>query len=50
MKKMEDMSKEGGEEERRDKKKVKEQKREKDSTRAELVLGRLGEEGGGGYQ
>ena len=29
MKKMEDMSKEGGEEERRDKKKEKEQKREK---------------------
>ena len=35
MRKMEDMSKEGGEEERSDGKK------EKDSTRAELVLGRL---------
>ena len=47
---MEDMSKEGGEEERRNERKEKEQKREKDSTRMELVLGRLGEEGGGGHQ
>ena len=51
MKKMEDMSKrrrrrrgEGM------KRKREEQKREKDSTRAELVLGGLGEEGGGGHQ
>ena len=27
-----------------------EQKKEKDSTKTELVLGRLGEEGGGGHQ
>ena len=51
MKKMEDMSKRrrrrrGGEMKRQ----REEQKREKDSTRAELVLGRLGEEGGGGHQ
>ena len=51
MKKMEDMSKRrrrrrGGEMKRQ----REEQKRENDSTRAELVLGRLGEEGKGGHQ
>ena len=47
---MEDMSKEGGEEERRDGKKEKEQKRERENTRMNLVLGRLGKGGGEGHQ
>ena len=51
MKKMEDMSKEGGEEERRDEKKRKRSKRgRKGSTRMDLVLERLRKGGGGGHQ
>ena len=51
MKKMEDMSKRRRRRREEEMKKQREeQKREKDNTRAELVLGRLGEEGEGGHQ
>ena len=51
MKKMEDMSKEGGEEEGRGKKKRKRSKRgRKENTRMNLVMGRLGKGGGESHQ